>query len=142
MNTIRLQRVASTDDGTFGIITVGPLQLFTGELPWRDNKSDVSCIPAGVYRSRMTFSSRFQTSLYELFDVPGRFACRIHPANFMGDKSKGKLCQLNGCIALGEKLGSMDGQKAVLVSRPAVRTFEQALGRSPFLLEILPCGVS
>lgn len=137
MKTVRLRRVSTGDDGTFGIITVAGKQWFTGELPWRDNASDISCIPTGTYSCRMTYSNRFKTRLYELFGVPGRFACRIHPANFMGDRAKGKHSQLNGCIALGEKLGLMSGQKAVLISRPAVRSFEAALGGEPFTLEVV-----
>jgi hypothetical protein len=76
----------------------------------------------------MTWSPRFKQKLYELFGVPGRFACRIHPANLAR--------QLNGCIALGEKRGRIDGLPAVLVSRPAVRAFEAALGGKPFRLEV------
>lgn len=131
-----LQRRETGDQGTFGVIRVGAKTWFTGELPWRDNASDVSCIPAGEYACRMTLSPRFRTKLYELFGVPSRFACRIHSANLMGDKSKGLRSQLNGCIALGQKLGAMDGQKAVLLSRPAVYEFQKATGGKPFILEV------
>jgi hypothetical protein len=54
----------------------------------------------------------------------------------MGDSSKGFHCQLNGCIALGEKLGWLEGQKAVLLSAPAVRRLESFFGGRPFQLEI------
>jgi hypothetical protein len=55
----------------------------------------------------------------------------------MGDDTMGYMKQLNGCIALGEKLGWMDGQKALLLSAPAVRRFEDHMGRVPFKLEII-----
>lgn len=74
--------------------------------------------------------------MYEVLNVPARTGIRKHSANFMGDASIGFLSQLNGCIALGEKLGWMDGQKALLVSAPAVRRFEQHLQQWPFTLEI------
>lgn len=134
---VRLTRQTTGADGTFGVIRVGDQAWFTGELPWRDNRSDVSCIPVGEYACRLTLSPRFHAYLYELFGVPSRFACRIHPANFMGDKSQGKLCQLNGCIALGKKLGIMEGQRAVLISRPAVAEFTKALNGAPFTLEVV-----
>jgi hypothetical protein len=66
--------------------------------------------------------------LYELVDVPGRFACRVHSANLAS--------QLNGCVALGERLGMMNGVKCVLVSKPAVRAFESAMKQKPFTLEV------
>ena len=121
MNRVVLTRQETGPQGTHGVIRVGDRAWFTVERPWLDNKSDVSCIPTGIYDVRMTYSPRFRTMLYELAEVPGRFACRIHPANL--------AMQLNGCIALGEKRGYIDGVKAVLVSRPAVRAFEAALGR-------------
>lgn len=54
----------------------------------------------------------------------------------MGDAGKGLKCQLNGCIAIGERLGWIAGQKAVLLSAPAVRRLEEAFGGRPFSLEI------
>lgn len=53
----------------------------------------------------------------------------------MGDKPP-YLKQLNGCIALGERLGHIDGQKAVLLSAPAVRRLEEHFAGKPFTLEI------
>src|SRR5690348_13880386 len=133
---VTLIREETSDQGTFGHISVGGLSFFTGELPWRNNAANVSCIPKGFYECRMTYSPRFARPLYLVQGVPGRFGVRIHPANFMGDSSKGLHCQLNGCIALGERVGFMDGQKAVLISQPAVREFQSTLGGSPFDLEV------
>jgi hypothetical protein len=50
--------------------------------------------------------------------------------------------QLYGCIALGEKLGHMDGQKAIMLSRPAVAKLENSMKREPFELEIKNVGLS
>ena len=132
MATVKLLRAETGPQGTFGRMVVGGRTWFTVERQWLNNASDVSCFPAGVYRARMTWSPRFKTMLYELFGVPGRFACRVHPAN--------RAMQLNGCVALGEKLGYMDGVKAVLVSRPAVRRFEDMLEHKPFTLEVKNVG--
>jgi hypothetical protein len=54
----------------------------------------------------------------------------------MGDISRGFHAQLLGCISLGEQIGRMDGQRALLVSRPAVRALEDLMKRQPFDLEI------
>lgn len=137
-----LQRLEWGDQGTFGRLTAGPLLLYTGELPWRENASSVSCIPPEpggapiCYTAMVTYSPRFGRGLYLLAPTSPRAAIRIHPSNLMGDSSKGFKCQLNGCIALGERLGWIDGQKAVLLSQPAVRRLEQYFEGRTFKLEI------
>jgi hypothetical protein len=74
--------------------------------------------------------------MYLVDGVKDRGGIRLHSANFMGDDTKGYKRQLNGCIALGEKLGVMGGQKALLLSAPAMRRFETLLAGEPFELEI------
>ena len=137
MERVKLQRFESSLQGTFGKIYFKESALFTGELPWADNFNDISCIPAGVYHCRWTYSHHFKKYLYEVFGVSGRAGIRIHSANFMGDAEHLYKKQLNGCIALGEALGQMDGQKAVLLSMPAVRTFESIMNHEPFDLEVI-----
>lgn len=137
MTGLILERMETSDHGTFGqLILPNGRVLFTGELPDRGNQPNVSCIPTGVYGCEYTFSPAFKRMLYLVVPVPGRSGIRIHPANLMGDKSLGFKCQLNGCIALGLKMGWMDGQKAVLLSAPAVSFLEGAMERGPFELEI------
>lgn len=136
MSDAILQRFESTDQGTFGKLVARGLALFSGELPWRDNASSISCVPAGTYRAIFTHSPRFGRHLYLLDRVPARGGIRIHPANLMGDSQKGFKCQLNGCIALGLRLGYIDHQKAVLLSAPAVRHLETAMRGNLFTLEI------
>jgi hypothetical protein len=74
--------------------------------------------------------------MYLLLGTEPRAGIRKHPANLMGAIDKGFRAQLNGCIALGEKLGWIDGQKALLLSAPAMRRFESIMGGKPFTLEI------
>lgn len=131
-----LTRLESSDQGTFGRIVAAGIALFTGELPWRENRPSISCIPVGLYRVVWTFSPRFRRFMYLVDGVVGRSGIRKHPANLMGDAALGYRSQLNGCIALGERLGWLDGQKAVLLSAPAVRRFEEAMKRRPFVLEV------
>lgn len=138
IETVILKRCDQGDQGTFGqLVTPRGYRCFTGELPDRDNQSNISRIPAGLYRVEATWSPRFKRRMYLLFNVPRRAGIRKHPANFMGDKTKNYRCQLNGCIALGERLGVMGGQKALLVSAPAVRRFEQHMNLQPFILQII-----
>lgn len=138
-----LLRYQSSDQGTFGILTLQDTrqQFQSLELPWRNNRSSISSIPAGIYECSLTWSPRFGRLMWLVNGVRGRSGIRIHPANLAGDIDLGWQSQLNGCIALGFKTGKMqldDGkwQKCVLTSRPAVRQFEAAVKSSPFLLEI------
>lgn len=75
--------------------------------------------------------------MYLLLGTDPRAGIRKHPANLMGDDTLGYRRQLNGCIALGERLGWIDRQKALLVSAPAVSRFERHMERKDFTLEIV-----
>ncbi len=136
MNVVKITRIESNNEGTFGKLDCVGFSCYSGELPWNDNKPNLSCIPKGKYVGVWSYSERFKRKMYAITEVAGRQGIRIHSANFMGDDSKGFKRQLNGCIALGEKLGIMDGQKALLVSKPAIRRFEQFMNGKDFILEI------
>lgn len=133
-----LTRFETSDQGTFGRLSIDGYseKFFTGELPWRENASNVSCIPAGKYRGAWTYSARFRRMMYLVAPVLERAGIRIHPANLMGANPPYRA-QLNGCISLGEKLGWIDKQKAVLLSAPALRRFETLMAGRPFELEII-----
>jgi len=131
-----LERLESGDEGTFGRIGARGLCLYTGELPWRDNAPNISCVPPMICRVAWTWSPRFRRFMYLLLGTEPRAGVRKHSANLMGDIALGLRAQLNGCIALGERLGWIDGQKALLLSAPAMRRFEAHMGHAPFVLEI------
>ncbi len=119
----------------------GPFSLIpvffcrTGELPWRDNLPNESCIPAGTYSCTWRESVR-HGFCYHVEGVPGRSSVEIHSANFMGDSSKGLKCELLGCIAPGMQGGYMAGQKAVILSREALSKLENDLHWEDFELTI------
>jgi len=128
MKQVIILRGESTLEGTFGKLIVDQLQLFTLELPWNNDENNISCIPAGFYNCQYTLSPRLHKYTYEIFGDSKRTGIRMHSANFSS--------QLLGCIALGEKLGIMDGKKVLLISRPAVTKFEQYMKRKPFQMEV------
>lgn len=135
-----LVRTPSTDQGTFGVLTFGPNVCRTTELPWRDNRSQRSCIPPGTYRCAIVQSPRFGR-VYGVQNVPGRSAVLIHPANFAGDVDMGYDTQLHGCIAPCERVGLMRNsagqmQSAGLISRPAWSRLMAWADGKPFELEI------
>lgn len=128
MNVATIIRGESSSQGTFGKIIAKGLERYTLELPWRSDVSNVSCIPKGTYTCHYTLSPRLHFYTYEVFGDDKRTGIRIHSANLAS--------QLLGCIALGQKLGTIDGVKAVLVSRPAITNLEQLMQRKSFRLEI------
>ncbi len=134
-------RGPSTPHGVFGLLRAGTFAAYTGELPWRENRRMVSCIAPAPGES-CAFdviwapSPRFRRDTYRLVGVPMRSGVLKHPANLMGDALQGFIAQLNGCIALGERLGAIASQRALLLSLPAMRRFETYMGRKPFRLEI------
>lgn len=136
MNQAFLMRMQESDEGTFGKMYFGDSVVYSGELPDRGNEPNFSRIPEGTYDVLWTFSPAFKRMMYLVSDVRGRSGIRIHAANYMGDSRRGLRCHLNGCIALGKRFGSMDGQAAILNSRTAVQELEKWGGGKSFQLEI------
>ncbi len=64
---------------------------YTIELPWRNNQSNISCIPTGSYPLVERSTKKRGTHLL-VKNVPNRSLILIHPAN-------NALTQLLGCIA-------------------------------------------
>ncbi|MBS1744084.1 MAG: hypothetical protein JST81_13715 [Bacteroidetes bacterium] len=87
---------------------------FAIELPWLENRNQVSCIPEGRYELMMRYSYKFHWHL-QLKNVPGRDLILIHPAN---DAKR----ELKGCIA---PVSLLDGPGRGLKSRIA---FENLFG--------------
>lgn len=130
-----LFRYSKSDQGTFGVISFNGHQLRTGELPWKDNSPNTSCIPVGKYSVRVRFSPKFGR-VYEVTGVPKRSHILFHQGNFCGSKESGFRSNVSGCILLGTRKGKINGQAAVLNSRIARRRFESVMEFEPFNLEV------
>ena len=79
-------------EGTNGILSFEGNEICkTIELPWRENKKRISCIPEGKYKIRKRYSAKFKWHL-EVMNVKNRDLILVHPAN-------DALKELNGCIA-------------------------------------------
>jgi len=89
---------------------------YTIELPWRDNKRRISCIPEGTYLLRKRYSEKFKWH-FVLLAVPDRNCILIHPAN---DAQK----ELQGCIAPVTKI-TAEGKG--ILSRKALQILTDAL---------------
>lgn len=117
----------SGDEGTFGQIVVGALAIYLGELPWRDDKHDLSCLPPAMplpnqqvppaitYLLKYIYSEAHKKKNYRFIGVlnddgsigpmpDGRTAAEIHAANLVGDILKGYAAQVEGCGAPGRAI--------------------------------------
>lgn len=135
---LSLLRGPSTDHGTFGALfrPDGSRIAYSLELPWRENRRRVSCIPPGTYPVRWIVTDKRPAGVYLLAGVPGRDSILIHSANVAGDVALGYESDLLGCIGLGLIRGVRRGQMAVLLSKPAVRALADELQRQSFDLEV------
>jgi hypothetical protein len=134
MTRVGLRRLAHGEQGTKGVMIL-PEGVFcnTLELPWRDNRPNISCIPCGEYDVQVRQSPRFGR-VYHVQHVPGRSWILAHSGSLAGDVAKGYISDVEGCILLGKYFGKLAGQLAVLVSRPTVRQFMERLEAQPFRL--------
>lgn len=67
----------------------------TLELPWLDNKNNISCIPEGTY-SVIAYQSPTKGDVWLIQHVPDRTMIEMHSCN--------ETDQLLGCIGLGLRL--------------------------------------
>lgn len=84
------------------------------ELPWKDNRTGISCIPPGVYRLAFLYSPHFNRDILHVLNVPGRDAIEIHPANY--------ISELRGCCSLGSR--SITDPGHLIDSKKAVSSLE------------------
>ena len=98
---VLLQRLTTSDNGTFGILIKQDKPLFvTLELPWKNNQSMISCIPVGRYRATKMMSKAFGKIVFVLHDIPGRDVIEMHIGNSIKDT--------HGCILLGMSFNTSD----------------------------------
>ena len=89
--------------GTLHIIDENDASIFDAvslELPWKNNKRRVSCIPVGTYPTIKHVSPKFGKCFW-IQDVPGRSEILIHKGNFYTNTL--------GCILPGADFTDIDG---------------------------------
>lgn len=120
MVNVSIVRYGSTPQGTFGELFMPEFHCFTVERPWLNNATWVSCIPAGEYDLQLRFYNRGGYWTAGVVDVPGRSHILFHKANVKED--------VQGCIGLGNALGTIDNKWAVIGSSTAFKSFKEILG--------------
>lgn len=125
MTTLDLIRTYHPE-GTNGVLMHGGKAVCnTIELPWRNNRRWVSCIPEGRYRliRREHFKHGDQLAVA---NVPDRSGILIHPANFAITELQGCIAPVTKCIAPGKGVFSrvaLDRLKAIVY--PALEAGEE-----------------
>lgn len=126
---LELKRFSSLPFATYGVLSyLGIPICFTLELPWKDNKQNVSCIPEGEYSCRGEEHEHLG-KCFRLEGVTGRVGILIHAANHVRE--------LNGCIAPGLSMGPREAKPGVRNSRAAIQDISVLTGMAPFKLLIL-----
>lgn len=123
-----------------GVETLGELTILKGgeevfrcktlELPWKDNKVSISCIPKGVYNVT-PYSSTAYPDTYEVMQVPGRTYILIHWGNY--------YTNTEGCILVGKEYADInsDGEIDITSSRDTVKALKEATEYNDFKLYII-----
>ena len=112
MNTtdIILCRVHKEDRTVGQIFNTNGLTFRTVELPWKDNKPNISCIPDGIYPFEREYSPNKGRIVIELKNVLGRSDIQIHAGT--------NTSHVQGCIGIG----TAENEKEFMLSLP-VRGF-------------------
>lgn len=136
-----IHRGKETKFGTFGRWILPGFSCYTLELPDRDNRANLSRIPAGSYTMEMVktgrpFSGRERA--YWIHDVKDRIGILAHSGNWAGDKTLGLLTHSLGCILVGYSVAWLGGQPGLLRSRPCIwHIMDNVLQEQPANLRIL-----
>lgn len=105
------------------------------ELPWLDNRQNISCIPTGNYICHMRHSARFGNHLKVTEkhggEVRGREFILIHAGNFHSE--------IRGCILLGRDHSdiNLDGYRDVTSSKATMRQLNRCIDRAPFSMSVI-----
>ena len=120
---VKLKRVNSGDKGTFGVLSKNNIPVcVTLELPWKNNKRNVSCIPVGKYNV-IKYTSAKYPDVWQVMNVEDRSYILIHQGNYLEDTS--------GCILVGSAFSYGD----INNSRLAMQKLRRSLPYE-FTLEI------
>ena len=101
--------------GTFGVLKIDK-QLFCVTMEPRDeeNAINISSIPAQQYDCQ-PYSSRKYPDTWQIMNVPGRDYVLFHSGN--------EAHQTMGCILLGEHVGKLGANRAILNSGATFKRF-------------------
>lgn len=113
--------------------------LDTLELPWKNNATNLSCIPEGVYIAKRRYSKKYRNHMH-ITDVEGRSLILIHWGNYAGSVNpKTGSPDIRGCILTGTGFKDItgDGIDEILRSKT---TFKKLMAIMPDKITVEICG--
>ena len=127
MNRLKIDRLYQ-DNCTLGVVKFGNFQCLSLELPWLNNKINISCIPPGIYKCEKRISPR-KGHVFQLLNVIGRTYIQGHIGNYTRD--------ILGCIVFGDSIKDIN-RDGILDVTNSTHTFRMLMELLPntFLLEI------
>lgn len=112
---VRIVRLEKSTDGVLGTLSIeGKIFCSTLEPEDKDNKQNVSCIPAGTYNITSWESPKFG-HVYKVLNVPDRTDILFHAGN-TEDATR-------GCILLGQYPSKLRKKRAVMNSGDTLAKF-------------------
>lgn len=124
---LTLKRTHHLPEATLGQLFIEDVTtdpIYTLENPEREKDSR---IPAGEYQCKPYSGTKYK-DVYIVQNVPGRTAILIH----WGNTEKDTL----GCILIGNRLGQLNGEPAVLQSKRCFERFRSLIGKNEFKLRV------
>jgi hypothetical protein len=119
MHTLTINRCIKTEKNTLGFVTLTNSRgriIFNAvslELPYLDNKENVSCIPTGTYRAIKT-QSKSKGEVILLKNVPNRKSILVQIGNYTKDTL--------GSILLGEEIWFSEGTDEHYITLSTITT--------------------
>jgi hypothetical protein len=119
-------------DRTLGNMTVfvngvEEKRFYTLELPWKDNKKEISCIPEGRYHGEPNDTKKYPDT-YRVLEVDGRTDILIHSGNYPRHTL--------GCILTGLKSIDIDKDGRIDVGESKKAMKNEIIGDNNFKLLI------
>jgi len=122
MRVLELVRLETSEAGTFGVLKIDKrIFCVTLEPPAEQNQSNISSIPTGQYTVRPYSSSKYP-EVYQVMDVPKRTSILFHKGNTVDHTA--------GCIILGQTIGKLKDDRAVLNSGGTFDAFQKLLAEN------------
>lgn len=130
IRTVILTRRWDNGVQTLGELSFDDFNCKTLELPYRDNKQNISCIPKGTYTVKWSFSPKFMKYTYEILKVPNRSGIRFHSGSSFYD--------IKGCIILGTHYTDINGDPYADIAntKETITRFDSLLKKKDFKLII------
>lgn len=129
--TLDLIRVGQSEAGTFGVLRIGAVPFaLTLEQPWRNNDTNISCVPPNEYICRRIHSNKFGET-FEVQGVERRSHILFHRGNTLADTQ--------GCILVGEEFAVSPAGAPILAA--SARGYQEFMAKLTGVDEFTLCIV-